>query len=192
MQQVAKIAADADVHPQDALANAQAVPRPNLRAAALEAVARANSKKNASVARSALAKQVDLASQLDLPVQLHNLSDAARLYLDMGETDDAKKTIERGLKAADEMYKQDDNADDPNKALKAYWPSTEAYRSLLRIAGQISPAWALKLAGEISDPEIKVLVQIALAGAWLDVPGGPSTTMSSTKKGNQIMMSMDD
>ena len=192
MQQLSKIAADAIEHPQDALADVPAIPRPELRAQAYQLIARNSWQKNASVARQSLEKLLDLVPQLELDQQLRTLGAVADTYLDMDEKDAAKKTVERGMTAADKAYERDSNADDPNKALKAYWPSAAAYRSFLRPAARISPAWATKLANEISDPEMKVLLQIAIAESWLDISPGSTTIMTSTKQGgNRMMLDID-
>jgi tetratricopeptide (TPR) repeat protein len=191
MQQMSKIVSDAAEHPQDALANVPSIARPELRARAFDAIARNTWKKNSGVAHQALEKLLDLVPQLDLNQQLFNLASVADTYLAMGDDEAAKKTVEKGLKVADKAYEQDSNADDPNKALKAYWPSTAAYRSFLRVAARISPAWATKVANEISDPEMKVVLQIALAEAWLDIPAGSTTIMTSTKKGSRMMMDVN-
>lgn len=183
MSQASKAIEDSETHPHDALAKASTLSDPQVRASALAGIARVNAKKNSSIARSALKDLIDLSPKLVSQAQTNYLSSAADIYLQMGETDDAKKAVEKGIAAADKMYKDDTNADDPNQALKAYWPSAQAYRSFLRVAGQISPAWALNLLQEISDAEIKTTCETALATSWLDVPAGQSMTVSAKKNG---------
>jgi len=191
MQQMSKIVADADSHPQDALANAELIARPLMRAHAYEAIARSTAKKNPGIARQALDKMLDLVPQLDSDEQLRTYIAAAESYLALADMVGARKAIEHGLKAADKEYEQDTDADDPNKALKAYWPSTNAYTKLLRLAARISPAWATQLADQISDPDIKTVVQIALAQSWLGIRAGGTTIMSNTKAGPRIMMDLN-
>jgi hypothetical protein len=191
MQQVSKIAAEAEKHPRDALAMTTSVSNLNLRSQALLMIARSTWKNDPSIAREALQKFMDLYPSLELTQQVMSLSTAANIDLNMGETDDAKNVIEKGLAAADAAYKKDSNADDPNKALKAYWPSAEAYRGMLRLAVRISPAWAANLAKEISDPEMKVVAQIAMAASMLEIPTGSTMIMSQTKQGTSMSMSME-
>jgi tetratricopeptide (TPR) repeat protein len=191
MQQVSKIAAEAEKHPRDALAMCAAVSNPNLRAQALLMIARSTWKNDSSIAREALQKFIELSPNLEVAQQVMSLSSAADIYLNMGETDDAKSVIEKGLAAAETAYKKDSNADDPNKALKAYWPSAEAYRGMLRLAVRISPVWATNLAKEISDPEMKVVAQIAMASSLLDIPAGASVIMNANKQGTTMNMSME-
>ena len=191
MQQVAKIVQDAQKHPEDALANAGAIPDKQMRVQAFMGVAQVTAKANTSVTKQALEKALDGVGELDPAQQVNTVNSAANLYLEIEDTDAAKKTVEKGVKIADVVYKQDTNADDPNKALKAYWPSAEAYRSLLRVAAKISPAWAMELLKDVSDPEMKGMCQIALAQAWLDVSSGPRTIMTTNKNGTSMMQMRD-
>ncbi len=192
MQRMAKIVQDAEAHPQDALANAATLTNPDMRAQAYSSIARVTAKKNASVARSALEKQLEIASQLEPMQQIVSLGSAVESYLVLGQPDDARKVIERGFSAAEKLYKQDTDADNPNTALKAYWPSAEAWRSFLRLAGKISPVWALSLLKEIPDPEIKVASETALASAWLDLPPGQVVMMSNSKNNTRMMVMGED
>ncbi|MBZ5511462.1 MAG: hypothetical protein LAN70_09875 [Acidobacteriia bacterium] len=191
MQQVSKVAAEAEKHPRDALAMCAGISDPGLRSQALLMVARSTWKNDSSIAREALQKFMELNPKLEIAQQVMSLSTAADIYLKMGETDDAKGVIEKGLAAAESAYKKDSNADDPNKALKAYWPSAEAYRGMLRLAVRISPVWAANLVKEISDPEMKVVAQIAMAASLLDIPTGSTMIMNSTKQGTNMSMSME-
>lgn len=192
-QQARKIAAEADSHPDTALAQAGSVSSLPMRANLYLDIARAAAKKSPSTARSALDKLLDLTAQLEErnPTQVSLLRSAADLYLQMGESDSARKVIERGFAVAEKLLKGDSNADDPNKALKAFWPSAEAYRSFTRLAGQISPVWALTLLKEIEDPEMKVVVETALAQSWLDVSAGTTIVVSNRKHDNWMMISGD-
>jgi hypothetical protein len=191
MQQVMRIVQDSAKHPEDALANAAAVPDQSLRVQAYMGIAQTNVKANTSVTKRALDKVMDGVSDMDVNQQVLTVSSVAKIYLDLEDTGSAKKVIEKGMGIAEKAYKQDTNADDPNKALKAYWPSAEAYRDMLRLAGKISAPWAMELLKEISDPEMKGMGQIALAQSWLDLASGQRTVMSGTKKGNMMMMSVD-
>jgi hypothetical protein len=188
MQRMAKIMQDAQAHPQDALANAATLTDPGVRSEAYGAIARAAGKKNASVTRQALEKQLDTVPKLDSMQQIMALRSAVSTYLLLEQPDDARKVIERGLAAAEKLYKEDSDPDAPNTSLKAYWPSAEAWRSFLRLAGKISPAWALSLLKDIPDEEIKVAVETALASSWLDLPAGQTIIMSSGKNGTRTMM----
>jgi hypothetical protein len=117
---------------------------------------------------------------------------AATLYLEMGEAAEARKAIEKGMESAAKLYKQDTDADDPNKALKAYWPSANAYVGLLRLAGEIAPDWAQEQLKEVPDEEIRALAQISMAAALLGQPAGPVTIATQKKDGvNMMQMSLE-
>lgn len=191
MQQVMKIVQDSAKHPDDALANAAAIPDKRMQVQAYMGIAQTNAKSNASVAKQALEKAMDGVSELDPVQQVLTVTSLANMYLQLDDTSAAKKVIEKGMKMAENAYKQDTNADDPNKALKAYWPSSQAYTGLLRVAAKISPPWSMELLKDISDPELKGLGQIALAQSWLDLSPGARTVMMNSKKGNMTMMSVD-
>ncbi len=192
MQQVMKIVQDSAKHPEDALANAAVIPDKSSRVQAYMGIAQVNAKSNPSVTRQALAKVTDGLGDLELMQQVSMVNSVAKMYLDLDDTATAKKLIEKGMGIAEKAYKQDTNADDPNKALKAYWPSAEAYRGMLRLAAKISAPWAMELLKDISDPEMKGMGQIALAQSWLDLPAGQRTIMTSSKNGNSMQMSRDE
>jgi len=187
MERMQKIVADAATHPQDALANVAMLTSPEMKVGALEGIARANSKKNPSVARSALKQLLETMPQLDLQQQVLPARAAATLYLEMGEPGEARKTIEKGMESAAKLYKQDTDADDPNKALKAYWPSASAYVGLLRAAAEMAPEWAQEQLKEVPDDDIRAVAQIAMAAALLGRPPGQVTIVSQKKDGVNMM-----
>jgi hypothetical protein len=189
MERMQRIAAEAETHPQDALANVATLTSPEMKAQALEQIARVTWKKNPSVAKSALKQLVEMLPQMELQQQVMPARAAASLYLQMGEAGEARKAIEKGLESAAKLYKQDTDAEDPNQALKAYWPSAQAYVGLLRVAGEMSPDWALEQLKEVPDEELRALAQIAMASALLGEPQGPVTIMSE-KKDQGTMMQM--
>jgi hypothetical protein len=192
MQQVMKIVQDSAKHPEDALANAAVIPDKSSQVQAYMGIAQVNAKSNPSVTKQALGKVTDGLGDLEIMRQVSTVNFAAKMYLDLGDSAAAKKLIEKGMGIAEKAYKQDTNADDPNKALKAYWPSAEAYRGMLRLAAKISAPWAMELLKDISDPEMKGMGQIALAQSWLDLPAGQITIMSSNKNGTSTQMSRDE
>lgn len=188
MQQVSRIVQDAAKHPDDALANAATIPDADLRVSAYMGIAGVCLKQHASVAQQALKKIMDGLDDIDLTRQVMLVGNVAKLYLEMNDTDSAKTAIEKGMSVAEKAYKQDTNSDDPNTALKAYWPSANAYQGLLRQAAKISPAWSIELLKDIGDPDMKGLGEITLAQTWLDVPPGSTTVMVNTKSGKNMEM----
>ena len=187
MERMQKIAADAEAHPQDALANVATLTSPMMKAQALEQIARASWKKNPSVARSALKQLVETLPQLEPLEQIQPARAAATLYLEMGEAGEARKAIEKGLESAAKLYKQDTDADDPNKALKAYWPSASAYVGLLRAAAEMAPDWAQEQLKEVPDDDLRALAQIGMASELLGQPVGQVSIVSEKKDGVNMM-----
>jgi hypothetical protein len=130
--------------------------------------------------------------QLEPMQQIVPVREAANIYVQMGEPDEARKVITKGLESAAKLYEQDTNADDPNKALKAYWPSANAYSGLLREAAQIDAAWALEQLKDVPDDEIAAVARIAMAGALIGQPQGAVTIETLRKNGmNMMQMSVD-
>lgn len=191
MQRMQKILADAEKNPADALASAVTLSDPRMKTQTLVSIARSNGKKNISVAHSALTKATESASQLDGDASMMSMRDIASVYFMLDEKDDAKKIIEKGITAAEKIYKIDINADNPNLAPKPYWPSTAGYRGMMMLAMKISPMFAQEQLKEISDPEIRTIVQIGLAQSLLNTPAGDTMVMSFTKESAKVMMMRD-
>lgn len=192
MQKAAKIAEDAEKHPQDALANAASLQSDQVRLGAYMSIAQATWKKQPSIARQALAKAADAIDKLEGDPQLIQYANLARFYMRMGETEDAKKYIEKGMDAAARVFKADSNADDPNQAPKAYWPSVAGWKSLLSLGSQISPLWAATLLKEIPDDEARTLAQLGIATALLQAEPSMTEIMTVTKSRDTMMIMGND
>lgn len=192
MQKAAKVAEDAEKHPQDALANAGTIQDMRLRANAYMSVAQPNLKKQPSVAKQALDKAADTIDKVDGEQQVMLYRDLISNYMRMGETDDAKKYIEKGMGAAAKVFKEDTNADDPNQAPKAYWPSVAGWRSMLSMASNISPLYASTLLKEIPDEEARTLCQLGIATALLQSQSPMTEVMTFTKEGARMMITASD
>jgi hypothetical protein len=188
MQKAAKIDEDAEKHPQDALANAASLQNDSLRVNTYMHIAQVTWKKQRSVAEQALSKAADAIDKLEGDQQLMQYSSLARAYSRMGEMDDAKKYIGKGMDAASKMFKTDSNADDPNQAPKAYWPSVVGWKSMLSLAADISPLWATGLLKEIPDDEARSLAQLGIATALLQAQGSQTEIMTVTKDRNSMMI----
>ena len=70
--------------------------------------------------------------------------------------------------------------------MKAFWPSTNAFCTIMREAARVSHMWSISLLQDIQDPALRVAAEIALAGGWLDAPTGPSTTVTVKKSRNAV------
>jgi hypothetical protein len=137
-------------------------------------------KKNPSASKEALEQMADSLKKVDpamygrvglrvgvgLRVQ-YCWSDGVELANKMKDTDLARSLLQEGMEQA-ERWKGvdgDDDGDDndPNHALKAWWPSAALFSALLRSAAHISPQTALELIHKLQDPDLVTLFQIRLA-----------------------------
>lgn len=198
MELMQRIVAQAEKDAWAAIAGAEReLVSPELKVQAFLGIARASWKKTSPAsgplaAKDALKKMMEVLPQVDLQEQILPAQSAAAMYREMGDAAEAQKIIEKALESAEKLYKQDTDADDPNKALKAYWPSAGAYVGLLRVAAEMSPDWALEQLKEVPDDDLRALGRIAMAAALLGQPRGQVTIVSEKKDGmNMMQMSMD-
>ena len=124
-----------------------------------------------AVARAALAEAAKLFSAgLKPEFFASDLKDAAEVFLGLKDEDSALKMIAAGMKLAEEQYAKDTIASDPNIAPKSKWPSTRLFQQFVVLSMRMSSELALKLIGEISDPELRPFLRVAVASSLL---GGP-------------------
>jgi hypothetical protein len=121
-------------------------------------------------------------------VQFDMLAGAGDDYLKLGNTESAKKVVDQGVKLAEKLYATDTDANDPNQAFKAMWPSTSAWGRFIALATRISPQTALQAINSIPDPEIQALETIALADSLLGAPRGMEMVAVKTRSKNSYMM----
>ena len=152
------------------------------RAEALERIARANAKKNSGGAEAALTELRKVIVDLPAKTQVQYLSAAGNLYLQMDDKDKAGKVVDEGFKVAEKLLELDTNADSPNEALKAWWPSADAYRRFVEVETRISDRATLNLLKEIKDPEIRTAESITFARTLLGLPLKGYTVVE--KRGN--------
>jgi tetratricopeptide (TPR) repeat protein len=120
-----------------------------------------------SNAKRALNEAIKLSDDCNPLFRVENLRTAAEAFLAMADDDDAMKTIELGIKLAEEWYEKDSDASDPNLALKAQWPSTNAWRQFMQLVARISPDAATRLINDVQDPEIRVFLRVSMASGLL-------------------------
>ena len=182
----------AETDPTQAIAQASALPltitgwMPSPRASTLEAIARMSMQKQPASARQAVAELRKAVTDLPMRDQFRYISSAADIYLQMDDKDKADDVVSDGLGVAAKLLDHDVNPDDPNKALKAWWPSTDAYRRLVEIETKISHPATAKLLQEIKDPDIHALESIMFARALLGLPMKRVTVAEKNKDGNRV------
>ena len=106
---------------------------------------------------------------------------------EIDELDLALKLFRLGMEQADRLRSEDADPDDPNTAIKAFWPSVCAYSGLILAASQISPQTTLARVREIKDPEILLLLEVKLASKNLGERNSQSSTMVRKKSSHGEM-----
>jgi hypothetical protein len=80
-----------------------------------------------------------------------------------------------------ELYREDTNLESPNRALKAFWPSTSSLRTTFYGAGKRLGPDAAKLLQRIDDSDLHLFAEIALAAALAGVPALPESSMKKRR-----------
>ncbi len=185
-----RIVQSAPANPRQAIAQAAALPeqigRSRPRGQVLQGIARAVWKKDPAAARDALDELVKLTARYEGFSRSQTLASAAQMYLDLGETDAARKAIEQGAAAAQALYEKDTDRGDPNLAIKGYWPSTVAWRLFIAQAERISSRDAQTIISGIKDEEIRTAEQIAYAGLLAGRATRSATVVQRTKAGQNM------
>src|SRR5947209_4366182 len=198
MRQAEKIVSDAGQNPTQAIAQAAALPasignmRLCPRAQALDGIAQQVWKDSPSAAKQALDELRKLLPDLPLQLQIHYLASAANMYLKLNDQESAEKAVTEGFKLADKVLEKDNNPDKPNSALKAWWPSVDAYRRFIEVETKISQRKALKFLTEIKDPEIRTVESIMVSRSMLGIPVKRTMIVERSKSGNSISVHSED
>ncbi len=175
-QRMDQVLAESQKDPTQALADALGLPvqgeHGSPRAEVLLRIAEGAVKKKPSVAKSALDEILKIQDQLT-PAEIADLASLPKIYLDLGDDDGAKKAVKVLLKAAEKLYAHDIDADDPNKAFKGTWPSSDLWRKCVQAAARMSSAFAEEIISAIPDPEIAAAQKVAFASSLLGVSGEP-------------------
>ena len=152
------------------------------RAQAYLAIARTAMKKNRSAAKDALEEMASSLEHAPYPYHaMENWIEGMTIAREIGEVDLAVKLFRSGMEQADKLISEDTDPDDPNLALKAWWPSVSAYWRLVQASSRLSPRTALDLVREIKDPDILVLLEVRLANDALGALAEESITMFQKK-----------
>jgi hypothetical protein len=195
MHRMNEIEKETEKDPSQALADALALPvqganprESSPRAQALIDIADAVSKKKPSVTKSALDEIVRIEDQLS-PSQTMGLSRLPKIYLDLGDEEGARSALKALLKSAEKLYESDTNAEDPNKAFKGNWPSSNLWRRCVQVAAKISPSLAEEIISEIPDPEIAAAETAAYGSSLLGAESEPFMISECRKNYGTFMTS---
>jgi hypothetical protein len=182
--------------PRDALAMALAMPEPPVeglfhpRLGALMEVAQGTVKKSPEICRSALWEMRQLVGSDHPPEITDLLLQAADLYHQMGDTDNAKTTLKQAARSIDQHYKKDSDLGDPNQAFKGNWPSTQLWGKCLHLSTWIAPELQEPIMADIPDPEIQTFLKVMIANALLGAehPGKIIVTEAHNDGKRRFMM----
>jgi len=198
MRKAEKIVSDAGQNPTQAIAQAAALPasigniRMCPRAQALDGIAQQVWKDSPSAAKQALDELRKLLPDLPLQLQVQYLGDIGNMYLKLNEQESAEKTVTEGFKIADKILENDTDADHPNSALKAWWPSVDAYRRFIEVETKVSERKAIKILTEIKDPEIRTVESIMVSRSMLGMPVKRVMIVERSKSGNSVSVHSED
>jgi hypothetical protein len=187
---ISEIARMAETNPKQAIAAATGLPNSAgslaPRAKALLTIGRVAMTKNPSAARDALEEMSESLKNIEPTGHMgprDYWAEGIEIATKIVEVDLAKKLLKGGMGQVEKLKSKDTDSDDPNLALKAWWPSTAALSRLMLAASNISPQTALDAIAEISDPELRVICRARLANKQLRVRMDPLPVMLSTKSG---------
>ena len=185
-----QIATDSTIDPMQAIAEAQGLPSfvsgTCPRSDALRIIGNSNVKTSPMASKQAFDELRKSCQEAKPEMRVRYLVAAAKGYLQLDDTESAQKTLDEGMKIADALLQDDKNADDPNKALKAWWPSVDSYRQFLEIETKISQKDALAMLADIQDEEMQTIERVMFTNALLGKPMNQSI-VSVKKKGQNNM-----
>lgn len=198
MRQAERIVSNANENPTQAIAQAAALPasignmQMSPRAQALEGIAQQVWKDSPGAAKQSLDELRKLLPDLPLQLQVRYLGSAANMYLNLNDQESAEKAVTEGFKIADKILENDTNADHPNSALKAWWPSVDAYRRFIEVETKISQRKAIKVLTDIKDPEIRTVESIMVSRSMLGMPVKRFMIVERSKSGNSVSVHSED
>lgn len=156
---------------EQALSLVEQIPLPIRKTQAYVEYARIIAAKEPKEAKSVLTRAEKTAAEIKQPGQ--------RFGLLVAMVDGAAKAQDREMAwgfvkqaqaAAADAYREDTNPEDPNTAMREWWPSTQFYRRLVHQTATHYGTDAEAIVSEIKDPEINLLVRIEYAQALLGRP----------------------
>ena len=167
-------------NPDKALALVREIQLDQQRAQTLASIANSMADKDPSTAKAVLTECSHLLDKMKDP------QNTVSPYIDIAEAahkikDDerARLALDKAMTGATALYKRDVNADEPNEALREYWPSTQSYRRIIYRATTMYGIDAEYILPNISDPDLQLLASIEMARALLKKPAKSGNTSVS-------------
>jgi len=186
---IAEIVRVAERNPQQAIEAASALPNSAgtaaPRAKALLNIAQVTMTKHPLAARDALEAMAESLGNVEPSGRSgprDYWAEGIEIATKIEEIDLAKKLLKEGIGQAGKLRSKDTDSDDPNLAVKAWWPSAAMLSKLILAASRISSRTALEATQEITDPEIRLFCQVRLANRQLGARVGHSSVMVNRKQ----------
>jgi hypothetical protein len=101
--------------------------------------------------------------------------------MEIGDQESAEKAIKEGVQVAEKLYAVDNDSDNPNRAFKGAWPSTNQWRRCVQLATKLSPAMVEAMIAAIPDSDIATFQKVYFASSLLGVTSGPAGVAVITK-----------
>jgi hypothetical protein len=147
------------------------------RALTLVNVALIASRRDPEVATKAIDEVLPIVEQMRPMEAARTLGKCSQAYLNLNDAEHVGELLSQGQKMAQRLYDIDTNADNPNLAVKAIWPSAMFWRRLVTIATKLSPDKGEQIIAEIPDAEIRAFQNVTFANTLLGATEFPARAL---------------
>jgi len=191
-RRVEEIVKAAKANPKQALAAAESLPKEqNARLIGLAAVARELETSAPTYAKTAAEDIVNGMEDVRYNAQTMYLQGAVAIFEKIGDNEGVEKAVKKGLERAAKRHDKDEDAGDPDKAARPFWPSAGMYKTFVPLAGKVSTKFGMDAVNGIDDAEVQTFARIMLADSWLGVPPGLTVMKEVTASGDSTSI-MDE
>ncbi|HEX4603237.1 MAG TPA: hypothetical protein VH724_04535 [Candidatus Angelobacter sp.] len=160
----------------------------SIKADVLTEIARITLKEHSEIASKSLEELSRAIESYPAIVRCRYLAESGNLYWRMQKTDKVRSVVAQGMKLVNDLYKEDSNSDDPNRALKSAWPSTVISRAFASLASRVSLKFAEETIAEVGDSDIQVFDRIEIASTLLAASSYPCLMQERHKQQNTYSM----
>jgi hypothetical protein len=121
-------------------------------------------------AQSALTAELEVVPKLDPDQRTGFLTNAADLYLRLGDRDAATSVVTTGFELAATLFTQDSESSGLTRFPKAVWSSAEIYRRMISLGVNADFDKTRAAVEAIPDPDLRELERVMLARSLLGIP----------------------
>jgi hypothetical protein len=154
---------------QNALAQADRLPADSS-SRTLLGMARVFLVKNPDLSKKVLSRWSVLSSSKLTSKEWHDFVEAAIYYAKLGDLEQAQSVLKRASRFVADVYHEDANPNDPNQAIKLFWPSSQHWGDIVEVAAALSPSCAEQIIADINDDEIRASAEVTAAASLLRTP----------------------